>query len=83
MPVQRLPRYQLLLQSFQQQTPKDTQHYKNISDALQMLKDVVSFINDQKKEADSLTRILEVMQRSKGRKDLKVNLRKFFYSCSW
>jgi hypothetical protein len=72
MPIQRLPRYTLLLHSLLEATPKDSQHHTGLTEALQMLKDVVLFINDQKKEADSFVRILELMQRSKGRKDLKV-----------
>jgi len=57
MPIQRLPRYQLLLQKLQQLTPSDHMDYQNITQALQLVKGVLEHINLKKKHEAMITAI--------------------------
>jgi len=70
MPVQRLPRYALLLTDVLQATEQDNEDYLQISEALKRLKAITSLINEQKREFDSSTRIREIQNSIKGKNNL-------------
>jgi len=57
MPIQRLPRYELLLSDLLRNTEVDTLDHKNIKDALSQVKDTVNYINDLKRQQDSVIRM--------------------------
>jgi hypothetical protein len=59
-PVQRMPRYQLLMRELLKLTEKDHVDYKNIKDALQTAQDVNVAINKKKKELEHRNKIAAV-----------------------
>ena len=71
MPVQRLPRYQLLLRElYQFLHPKGTEEHKTVEYALSQIKQIATYINDRKKEADNTARLMRIhaKMRKKGSK---------------
>ena len=56
-PVQRLPRYELLLAGLKKYTTEDNIDYKNLCIALERIKDLNDNINDMKAVQDSETKI--------------------------
>lgn len=67
MPVQRLPRYRLLLEDLIKNTNglhhKD---YRPLIAACEEIKKVANFINEQKKEAENMNRVLEIQSLLSG-----------------
>jgi len=62
MPIQRLPRYELLFADLLRNTEEDHKDYKDIKECLEQIKIIVNFINELKRQADSDLRI-EVVQK--------------------
>eukprot|EP01083_Nonionella_stella_P076353 208001_1 len=52
-PVQRIPRYELLLKALLQKTATDHPHYGNIANALEKIKETNKHINESKRRAES------------------------------
>jgi len=66
MPIQRLPRYELLLTDllkFTEQTHKD---FAPLSETLSQLKQITKYINERKREVDSLSRMMIVNSKVIG-----------------
>eukprot|EP01080_Neovahlkampfia_damariscottae_P011631 gene11631-4872_t len=57
MPVQRLPRYELLLMELQKNTSVDHQDYSYLSKALDIIGDLAKFCDSKKAEADRLEKV--------------------------
>jgi len=57
MPVQRLPRYQLLLDTLLKYTPEEHVDHQNIIKALEKTKQVINTINQKKKDESNLLAI--------------------------
>lgn len=66
-PVQRLPRYVLLLSSLLRHTPaSDTLHHSTIQAALSKIESVASFVNERKRDAENMARLCSVAERISG-----------------
>eukprot|EP01103_Thecamoeba_quadrilineata_P000487 TRINITY_DN1041_c0_g1_i1.p1 TRINITY_DN1041_c0_g1~~TRINITY_DN1041_c0_g1_i1.p1 ORF type:complete len:864 (+),score=169.79 TRINITY_DN1041_c0_g1_i1:34-2625(+) len=60
MPVQRIPRYQLLLESLLKQTPEDHQDLQTLEDCLASIKKIASAINESVRQHENRTKIFEI-----------------------
>lgn len=61
-PIQRIPRYVLLLQNLATTTPSTHPDHQNINTALTRIKEIADLINQRKKEFDSFNELLQVNQ---------------------
>jgi RhoGEF domain len=62
MPVQRLPRYVLLLGEVLKNTPEFVRDRPTIQSALEAMRDVTESINDAKKHSENLARVLSIAE---------------------
>eukprot|EP01117_Protostelium_nocturnum_P003411 TRINITY_DN1442_c0_g1_i1.p1 TRINITY_DN1442_c0_g1~~TRINITY_DN1442_c0_g1_i1.p1 ORF type:complete len:806 (+),score=343.01 TRINITY_DN1442_c0_g1_i1:243-2660(+) len=60
MPVQRVPRYNLLLKDLLKHTWKDHPDYKPLEEATERIDQVAALLNDKKAEAESHTMIMQI-----------------------
>ncbi|PIK55000.1 putative rho guanine nucleotide exchange factor 39 [Apostichopus japonicus] len=65
-PVQRVPRYKLLLEQLVDHTPPSFEDYKNIKEAAQMMGEVALGINEYIRENENLEKMLSIQQRLTG-----------------
>jgi len=66
MPVQRVPRYVLLLKELSKYTSPSHSEWQAIEDALLKIKDVTADINEAKRQMEHMTRLMEVQSRIQG-----------------
>lgn len=66
MPVQRVPRYVLLLNELLKHTVETDEEHKHLVEALNEIKGVATAINDGKKRMESMSLLLEIQQKIKG-----------------
>jgi len=59
-PIQRLPRYVLLLQELLRATPKSHKDYENVVEALSKIKLLTEYINLEKKFAENFQKLVEI-----------------------
>eukprot|EP00002_Diphylleia_rotans_P028229 TRINITY_DN5696_c0_g1_i1.p1 TRINITY_DN5696_c0_g1~~TRINITY_DN5696_c0_g1_i1.p1 ORF type:complete len:1219 (+),score=237.12 TRINITY_DN5696_c0_g1_i1:76-3732(+) len=62
MPVQRVPRYELLLKEMLKYTKNDHPDFSLLEKALTQVREVASLINAKNREAESLNKMLEIQQ---------------------
>jgi type II secretory pathway component PulM len=62
LPVQRIPRYVLLLQDLLKYTSPSHVDFNNLSNALAFIKDLADFINSNKSDADNINKILSIQE---------------------
>jgi hypothetical protein len=62
MPIQRPPRYELLLSDLLKNTSERHPDYNNIKNALQLIVDINNQVDEKKRQADEKRRVLEVAQ---------------------
>jgi hypothetical protein len=63
MPVQRLPRYQLLLSELLQFTKKEEKDYDLITQALAGIKKTTMYINEKQREVENSQRLVELSKK--------------------
>lgn len=63
MPIQRIPRYVLLLTDLFKCTKEDHQDYENLSKALKKMEDVAKYVNQKKREAENLLGVSTIVKR--------------------
>eukprot|EP01090_Pellita_catalonica_P002036 TRINITY_DN11718_c0_g1_i2.p1 TRINITY_DN11718_c0_g1~~TRINITY_DN11718_c0_g1_i2.p1 ORF type:complete len:670 (-),score=116.91 TRINITY_DN11718_c0_g1_i2:118-2127(-) len=63
LPIQRLPRYQMLISTILQRTPEDHIDYDDLKNALEQIKGVNDFVNEKKREVDAKRRIEEINKK--------------------
>jgi len=80
LPVQRLPRYTLLLEKLVEYTPNDNSDYENLRNALLKIKDVTDFVNDNKKKAENLQKIISIQSSIIGKIKSLFHLNREFIS---
>ncbi|KAJ1989053.1 hypothetical protein GGI25_002822 [Coemansia spiralis] len=68
LPVQRIPRYKLLLNDLLKHTPAAHIDRQSIADALRMIEDVAAFVNENIQEHEMTLSIIEI-QRTLGLKE--------------
>jgi len=77
-PVQRIPRYQLLLESLYKKTWSSHRDYSNIEKALIEMKNTAQYVNDKAKEGDKNKKLIQIEQSLIGlKKPLAAASRKF------
>ncbi|KAI3657907.1 hypothetical protein MP638_003544 [Amoeboaphelidium occidentale] len=69
MPVQRIPRYKLLLTDLMKYTPKCHPDYENIRLALENVEMIASFVNEQIRQFENALQILQLQSRLVGYED--------------
>jgi len=62
-PVQRLPRYQLLINELLKHTEPDHVDYQNLNEALKSVKDLNIYINEKKRMSDNRTKISDLQRK--------------------
>jgi len=65
-PVQRIPRYFLLLQELFKHTSKDHPDYANLAAATQKVQAVAEYMNDKKREAENIMKVSEIQEMIEG-----------------
>lgn len=65
-PVQRVPRYKLLLEQLLDHTPPSNEDYMKIKEAAQMMGDVTMGINEYIREHENFEKMLNIQQRLTG-----------------
>jgi len=65
-PIQRIPRYVLLLQDLVNHTDSSHCDYENLVNALVEVRKTAEFINQTKKKADSTLRVVSIIEELKG-----------------
>ncbi|KAI7833327.1 Dbl homology domain-containing protein, partial [Kickxella alabastrina] len=68
LPVQRIPRYKMLLEDLLKHTPETHVDHQNIGDALRTIEDVATFVNENIQEHEMTLSIIEI-QRMLGLKE--------------
>lgn len=76
LPIQRIPRYQLLLQELLKSTRKKHPDFKHLSAALDAVKQVASYINEQKKHYEETQLVYALQEKFIGKFDLVAPHRK-------
>eukprot|EP01117_Protostelium_nocturnum_P006478 TRINITY_DN2334_c0_g1_i1.p1 TRINITY_DN2334_c0_g1~~TRINITY_DN2334_c0_g1_i1.p1 ORF type:complete len:1143 (-),score=430.50 TRINITY_DN2334_c0_g1_i1:283-3711(-) len=66
LPVQRIPRYVLLLADLLKNTEKTDPDFNNLSAALEMIKELADYINANKHDTDEINRLLAIQDRVSG-----------------
>eukprot|EP01094_Clydonella_sp_ATCC50884_P001575 TRINITY_DN1118_c0_g1_i1.p1 TRINITY_DN1118_c0_g1~~TRINITY_DN1118_c0_g1_i1.p1 ORF type:complete len:1050 (+),score=372.95 TRINITY_DN1118_c0_g1_i1:256-3405(+) len=69
MPVQRIPRYVLLLKEILKYTDADHGDYDSLRNAVEQMEEVATYVNEKKREAESLNQVLWVQSRLTGKFD--------------
>eukprot|EP01084_Bolivina_argentea_P249895 418490_1 len=78
LPVQRNPRYILLLRDLLKNTEKKSDDYKDMSSASQMLNDVTMEINDRKGKIENLSNCMQLQEALNGLQQPIVNDNRMF-----
>jgi len=84
-PVQRITKYPLLLKEMLSCTPSDNPDYDSVDRALKKMKEIVDAVNEGKREAEGLQRMLFVQQNIIGDNntfELMTATRKFLNECT-
>jgi len=66
-PIQRIPRYILLIQDLLKHTNPEHPDYRNLEEALAVMNKTGSFINESKREAENASKLAEINQSLKGK----------------
>ena len=66
MPVQRLPRYVMLMETLTERTPEDNPDRVLLTAASTKLREIAAFVDAQKEHFDALTRVQVLAQRLQG-----------------
>jgi len=72
MPIQRIPRYRLLLEEFIQNTPKDHEDYKKQGDALDKLKGIAHDVDKAIIEQENRERMLKICKKFLDYKEVEL-----------
>jgi FYVE/RhoGEF/PH domain-containing protein 5/6 len=84
MPVQRIPRYRLLLEELIKQTPPSNMDYQNIKEALQAIVEVADEVNKDIEEHERMNKIVAIENRLSNPPDnLVAPHRKFIREASF
>ncbi|KAH3762035.1 rho guanine nucleotide exchange factor [Pelomyxa schiedti] len=77
-PVQRVPRYVLLLSDMLGATPKDHPDNAPLREALEVVRELATYINQRKRDAEDQKELEGVSEKIKGYEgDIKINNRRF------
>ena len=65
MPVQRIPRYVLLLRELRKYTPLGHPEHESLEVALHKIEGIATFVNEQKRSAENRSKLLDIQNRLK------------------
>lgn len=71
-PIQRIPRYEMLLLDLLRKTSKSDKGYDVLEQAVEKIKDAAEFINEGKREHENMDLLLRLEKQLSGRRDLKL-----------
>ncbi|KAJ5076869.1 faciogenital dysplasia protein [Anaeramoeba ignava] len=77
LPVQRIPRYVLLVKELIKNTSKEHPDYQNLIQAQDKIEEVASYLNEKKREAENINQVLEIQKRVHGLEVILSPSRKF------
>ena len=66
MPIQRIPRYRMLLEEVVKFTPEEHIDYKDLCTALETIKEIAQYINERKRESENMTKVIEIQTKIRG-----------------
>jgi hypothetical protein len=66
MPVQRIPRYELLLKEFLKNTPNDHPEHSTLAEAFSKVQSIAQFINESKRRMESMSKVLDIQNQIEG-----------------
>lgn len=67
MPVQRIPRYILLLEDLLKNTPDELKEEKDkLNEAYNKIKEIAAFLNDSKRRAETSSKLLNIQNKLLG-----------------
>lgn len=69
MPVQRIPRYRLLLMDLVKHSDKNDDDYKLLCTALELCQDVATFVNETIRDQEMIQQMLEIQKSLIGLPD--------------
>eukprot|EP01102_Stenamoeba_stenopodia_P013105 TRINITY_DN4200_c0_g1_i2.p1 TRINITY_DN4200_c0_g1~~TRINITY_DN4200_c0_g1_i2.p1 ORF type:complete len:586 (+),score=154.00 TRINITY_DN4200_c0_g1_i2:150-1907(+) len=69
-PVQRIPRYVLLLKDLLKNTPEDHADYENVKVALEKISKIATLINERKREDEQLRKMQELVEHFENKEDI-------------
>jgi len=76
-PIQRIPRYELLFKELLKHTPDDHPDKPNLEKALQKTKQSASYVNEERRKAESYNKMTELTSKVKGLEGLYQEKRVF------
>jgi hypothetical protein len=62
MPIQRIPRYQLLLQDLVNSTRRNHKDYKHLRQALEAIIQIAKYINEQKRTYEEMQKVIKLQE---------------------
>lgn len=80
-PVQRVPRYLLLLNALLKRTDPDHKDYNNIQKAAQQVSQVADYIEKRARESENIAKVIEIQNRLHPKLQIVQPNRKFVRSC--
>jgi hypothetical protein len=66
MPVQRIPRYELLLRELKRYTLKTDPGYPALEEAFDKIKAIASHVNEEKRKIESMSKLVEIQSKIQG-----------------
>ena len=66
MPIQRVPRYKMLLESLLKVTPSDHVDYPKLSEAFEMISVITNDLDDSKLKAENFEKISNIFDQISG-----------------
>eukprot|EP00007_Cunea_sp_BSH-02190019_P000655 CAMPEP_0174243510 /NCGR_PEP_ID=MMETSP0417-20130205/31933_1 /TAXON_ID=242541 /ORGANISM="Mayorella sp, Strain BSH-02190019" /LENGTH=1204 /DNA_ID=CAMNT_0015323043 /DNA_START=60 /DNA_END=3670 /DNA_ORIENTATION=- len=67
LPIQRIPRYVMLLDDMFKFTDRTHPDYESLQTALAKMRDIADYVNERKREAENLNQVLRVQSRIAGK----------------
>lgn len=68
-PIQRIPRYRMLLQALVAETWSEHPDAENLHKALKKMDEITQYVNSKKREAESTRKLVEIQQKLTGSPD--------------
>ncbi|KAJ3423511.1 faciogenital dysplasia protein [Anaeramoeba flamelloides] len=77
MPIQRIPRYVMLLQDLVKHTHKKHPDYGNLKESLTKVQEIAMYCNEKKREADQMAETFKIQSKISGLSDIVIPSRRF------
>ncbi|XP_063928042.1 rac guanine nucleotide exchange factor JJ-like isoform X2 [Zophobas morio] len=77
MPIQRIPRYSLLLQALKKSTSRSHPDYQGLTSSIAIVDDIAMQVNEGQRHAENMEEFYNLLQRIKGEEHPEVEGREF------